>query len=116
MDVLNLISLLGGVGFFLGFIWVAKTSADTVEAAHINDLQDKKVDTDFHDTFVLLTDTPGAYAGEAGKFVKVNAVPDALVFADLVVGDLPSHAAEHELAGGDAIKLDDLAEPDDNRP
>jgi len=134
MDLLNLISLLGGVFFLLGFIWVPKTSADTVEASHINDLQDKKVDTDFHDSFLLLTDTPGAYAGEGGKFLRVNAVPDALEFVDhnkathdafglshdsLVDVSIDDHhaqihAAEHQLGGGDAIKLDDLATPDDN--
>lgn len=39
-------------------------------------------------TFLELTDTPGAYAGEGGKFVKVNAVPDALEFAAIVWGDV----------------------------
>jgi len=73
---------MAGVSFLLGYVWVAKTSDDEVLAAHINDLQTKKVDTDFHDTFIALTDTPGAYAGEAGKFLKVNAVPDALEFVD----------------------------------
>jgi len=38
--------------------------------------------------FIELTDTPGAYAGEAGKFVKVNATPDALEFASLVKADI----------------------------
>jgi len=142
MDLLNLISLLGGVFFFLGFIWIPKTSDDVVMAGHINDLQDKKVDTDFHDTFILLTDTPAAYAGQASKFLKVNATPDALIFATIAWGDVAKagsnltdlatrqhaglsdapadahhpqlHAAEHLLAGGDAIKLDDLAAPDDN--
>ncbi|MBA7609785.1 hypothetical protein ES703_16979 [subsurface metagenome] len=31
-------------------------------------------------TFLELTDTPGAYAGEGGKLVVVNATPDALEF------------------------------------
>jgi len=33
-------------------------------------------------TFLDLTDTPGAYAGEGGKVVVVNATPDALEFTD----------------------------------
>lgn len=32
------------------------------------------------DTFLELTDTPAAYAGEGGKLVVVNATPDALEF------------------------------------
>lgn len=39
-------------------------------------------------TFLGLTDTPGAYAGEGGKFVKVNATPDALIFATIAWGDV----------------------------
>ena len=120
-----------GVLFLLGWVWVPKTSADEVLAAHINDLQTKKVDTDFHDTFIALTDTPGAYAGEGGKFVKVNAVPDALEFAAIAWGDVSKagsnltdlatrqhaglsdapadahhaedHSAEHEVGGGDLV-------------
>lgn len=42
-------------------------------------------------TFIGHDDTPAAYAAQAGKFVKVNATPDALVFADIAAGDLPSH-------------------------
>lgn len=37
-------------------------------------------------TFLGLTDTPGAY--EAGKFVKVNATPDALILATIAWGDV----------------------------
>jgi len=38
--------------------------------------------------FIELTDTPANYVGSADKFVKVNAVPDALEFADLVKADI----------------------------
>jgi len=79
---------MAGVLFLLGYAWTPKTSDDLVLAEHINELQTKKVDTDFHDTFILLTDTPGAYAGEGGKFVKVNAAPDALIFATIAWGDV----------------------------
>lgn len=43
------------------------------------------------DAFLELLDTPGSYADQAGKFVKVNATPDGLEFADILAGDLPSH-------------------------
>jgi len=43
-------------------------------------------------SFIGHIDTPAAYAGQAGKFVKVNATPNALVFAGLAAGDLPSHS------------------------
>jgi len=33
----------------LAWVWVAKTAADDVDCAHINDLQTKKVDTDWKD-------------------------------------------------------------------
>lgn len=35
--------------FLLGWIWVAKTAADDVLCSHINDLQTKKIDTDWKD-------------------------------------------------------------------
>lgn len=38
--------------------------------------------------FPELTDTPANYTGSAGKFVKVNATPDALEFASLVKADI----------------------------
>ena len=59
-------------------------------------------------TFLALTDTPASYAGEAGKFVKVNATPDALIFADLALGDLPAHASAHHSGGGDQVNHDSL--------
>jgi len=119
-------------------------------------------------TFTVLTDTPVNYSGAEGKFVKVNATPDALVFADIAWADVSKigsnltdlatrqhagltdvsanqhhaqthtlashstkphsaltdvganqhhnqlHGASHHSGGGDAIKLDDLASPDDN--
>ena len=125
-----------GVLFLLGWVWVPKTSDDLVLAEHINELQTKKVDTDFHDTFIALTDTPAAYAGEGGKFVKVNAVPDALEFAAIAWGDVSKvgsnltdlatrahaglsdapadahhaedHSAQHEVGGGDLVDHNDL--------
>jgi len=39
-------------------------------------------------TFLELTDTPANYNGSAGKFAKVNATPDALVFADIAWADV----------------------------
>jgi len=56
MDIINMI--LGVINsswawpvflFLLGWVWVAKTAADDVDCAHINDLQTKKVDTDWKD-------------------------------------------------------------------
>jgi len=44
-----------------------------------------------YNEFTELTDTPSSYTGQAGKFVKVNAIPDGLEFVDIVAGDLPSH-------------------------
>jgi len=38
--------------------------------------------------FIELTDTPGSYTGQAGKFVKVNATPDALIFAAIAWTDV----------------------------
>lgn len=49
--------------------------------------------------FTELTDTPAAYAGEGGKFVVVNATPDALEFIT------PAAAAA-------SMALDDIGVPD----
>ena len=38
--------------------------------------------------FIGHGDTPAAYAGGAGKFVKVNATPDALIFANIAWADV----------------------------
>ncbi len=51
-------------------------------------------------TFISHADTPGVYAGAAGKFLKVNLTPDAVEFAALALGDLP------------AIGLNDLTDVD----
>lgn len=51
------------------------------------------------DTFLELTDTPAAYAGEGGKFAVVNATPDALEFIT------PAAAAA-------TMALDDIGVPD----
>ena len=40
--------------------------------------------------FTDLTDEPGSYVGEAGKFVNVNAAETALEFDDLLDADIPS--------------------------
>jgi len=46
-DILNtILGCLGGLLFSLGWVWLNKTSDDEVLASHINELQDKKVDTD----------------------------------------------------------------------
>ncbi|WP_447590192.1 hypothetical protein [Aquipseudomonas campi] len=37
-------------------------------------------------TFIALTDTPSAFTGAAGRFVKVNAAADALEFVDGIDG------------------------------
>lgn len=53
-----------------------------------------KGQTDLHShsiSFLNHVDTPLDYTGAAGKFVKVNAVPDGLIFASLSAGDLPAH-------------------------
>ena len=92
------------------------------------------------DEFTDLTDTPGAYAGEGGKLVAVNATPDALEFvaitsflegtptedeaakaptsewafdhdADADAHHAQSHAAAHKNAGADEILLHELGEP-----
>ena len=46
-------------------------------------------------TFTGLTDTPANYAGQAGKYLKVNAVPDALEFTDPPAGGFNSRARAH---------------------
>ena len=49
--------------------------------------------------FIQLKDTPAAYAGQVGKFLRVNAVPDAIEFVTF-----PDHA--HAGVAGDGAKLD----------
>lgn len=62
-------------------------------------------------TFVALTDTPDSYTGQANNLVRVKADETGLEFYTF---SLPSHASSHQSGGSDAIKLDDLATPDDN--
>ncbi len=63
-------------------------------------------------SFLDLTDTPDTYTDQAGKIVKVNPTETALEFG---TGELPAaHHTTHEAGGSDAIKLDDLAAPEDN--
>lgn len=49
--------------------------------------------------FLALTDTPGSYAGQAGKYPKVNAAQNALEFGQT----LDDHHARHEWLGDDPI-------------
>lgn len=60
-------------------------------------------------SFIGHDDTPAAYAGQAGKFIKVNATPDALIFADLAAGDLPAHASFHHSGGADPLAFASIA-------
>ena len=60
-------------------------------------------------SFIGHNDTPATYAGQAGKFVKVNAVPDALEFANISLGDLPAHASTHHSGGGDPLAFASIA-------
>ncbi len=60
-------------------------------------------------SFIGHADTPAAYAAQAGKFVKVNAVPDALAFANLVAGDLPTHSHAWADVSKTGSNLTDLA-------
>jgi len=49
-DILNaILGCLGSLLFCLGWVWLNKTEDDEVLASHINDLQTKKVDTDWKD-------------------------------------------------------------------
>jgi len=52
--------------------------------------------------FIQLNDTPGSYAGQAGKGVKVTAAVDGLEFSDTKIDD---HSARHENGGADEISL-----------
>lgn len=60
-------------------------------------------------SFISHDDTPSTYAAQAGKFVKVNAIPDALLFANLVAGDLPSHSHVWADVSKTGSNLTDLA-------
>ena len=51
-------------------------------------------------TFLGLTDTPNAYAGQGGKFVKVNITPDGLEFGTIGAADLPSGIDAEKIANG----------------
>ncbi len=63
-------------------------------------------------SFLDLSDTPESYEGQNGKVVRVKSDESGLEFSDPAT---PSyHHITHEAGGADAIKLDDLASPDDN--
>ena len=51
--------------------------------------------------FLALTDTPASYAGQAGKYPKVNAAADALEFGLA----LDAHKARHEIYGDDVLNF-----------
>lgn len=53
------------------------------------------------DTFLGLTDTPVNYTGSGGKFVRVNATPDALEFVDITAADIPIADAAGNLAASE---------------
>lgn len=52
-----------------------------------------------------------------GIIREINSLLGGLTFADIggaiTLGQLVAHTATHQLGGSDAIKLDDLATPDD---
>ena len=57
-------------------------------------------------TFEGLVDTPGAFTGEAGKFVRVSANADAVVFGSLSVDDIPDSSIKlSKFASGNANML-----------
>jgi hypothetical protein len=62
-------------------------------------------------TFLGLADTPDSYSGQSGKIPKVKTDESGLEFADPATPG--AHHTTHESGGDDAIKLDDLAPPDD---
>jgi len=87
----------------------AKVAAPSADA----DIATKKYvdDNAGSKTFLGLTDTPDSYTGAASKVVRVKSDESALEFVD--PGAPGAHHTTHEAGGADAIKLDDLAAPDD---
>lgn len=63
-------------------------------------------------SFLDLNDTPDSYSGQASKVVRVKSDESGLEFVEAQAPG--AHHTTHEAEGSDAIKLDDLAEPDDN--
>jgi len=63
-------------------------------------------------SFLSLSDTPSSYTGAGSKVVRVKSDESALEFVE--AGAPGAHHTTHESGGSDAIKLDDLAAPDDN--
>ncbi|MGZ9097013.1 MAG: tail fiber domain-containing protein [Micavibrio sp.] len=57
-------------------------------------------------TFLSLTDTPASYAGEAGKFVRVNAGTNALEFTDEIVRSVTGEPAPDYLGLNDLLDVD----------
>ena len=66
--------------------------------------------------FTGLTDTPASYAGQAGKFVKVNATADGLEFASVSGGgDMLASVYDPTSVNGDAFDMDNMVEGSVNK-
>lgn len=91
----------------------ASARAQVADPAADSDIATKKYvdDNAGAKTFLALSDTPDGYNGAASKVVRVKADESALEFVD--PGAPGAHHETHEAGGADAIKLDDLAAPDD---
>ena len=83
--------LIADSGETAGMRWGAASGG----ASNLDDLGD-----------VVIT-TPGS-----GQYIRHNGTN--FVNGTIQAGDLPAHASRHQSGGADAIKLDDLAAPDDN--
>lgn len=67
-------------------------------------------------SFLNLTDTPSAYTGQAGKFVKVNATNDGLEFASIPGGgDMLASVYDPTNVSGDAFDMDNMAQGTTNK-
>lgn len=67
-------------------------------------------------SFLNLTDTPSAYTGQAGKFVKVNATNDGLEFASIPGGgDMLASVYDPTNVAGDAFDMDNMAQGTTNK-
>jgi len=90
------------------FCWVTDTGILYLGTAG----GDEIIDLHSQSTFINQDDTPAAYAGHAGKYLKVNAVPDAMEFGAfkgsfLTLGDTPAAFTPlqliHTNLAGDAL-------------
>jgi len=87
--------------------------AKVADPADDSDIATKKYvdDSAGATTFLNLSDTPDDYTGAASKVVRVKADESGLEFVEASAPG--AHHETHEAGGADAIKLDDLAAPDD---